>query len=208
MADIKLLLDVPKPCWLKGVNPRKIMGSTWWNKKRVATYEEADWHCEACGTHVDDVLFKKKNGTVGHLEAHEMYDVDFRNGVAKFNGGVVALCHSCHSFIHADRLYRLRVAGSIGVYRYKKILKRGFDLLGNSGLRPKILPMLVWKMGVEGLSAKDSIERLVADGFRNYLTPTVPVQDWVLEFSGDTYPCKYKSRQEFEDSYLGKSGWG
>lgn len=84
-----LLLHPMIPTSLHGVNPRTILGTEWWNETRSRAYLENNYHCWACGSK-DNKL---------PLEAHEIYEYDFRRRVLIFTE-VAGLCRYCHSFIH------------------------------------------------------------------------------------------------------------
>ena len=94
-AGILLHPQIPKP--MHTVNPRTILGRKWWDIVRNKSYEEKGFHCHACGVHKNDAQYKQ------WLEGHEFYSVNYKLGEVKFIK-VVALCHSCHNYIHDGRL--------------------------------------------------------------------------------------------------------
>ncbi len=65
--------NLPKP--LHGQCPRTLLGATTWNKMRNFCYNQADNTCEICGDKPDDLRRR---------HAHEVFDIDYENGVAKF----------------------------------------------------------------------------------------------------------------------------
>ncbi len=119
--------NIPKP--LHGINPRSIMGSEWWDKTRKSVYKKQNYTCAACGCHKSEDRFHN------WLEAHEDYDIDYKKGVATLRD-IVALCHSCHNFIHSGRLLSLYEKGEITKENAMYILKRGFSILKTNSLTP------------------------------------------------------------------------
>ena len=117
----ELLLHPSIPPKLHGVNPRTIRGEEWWDATRKAAYAANNYHCEACGVHQLDAEYKQV------LEAHECYEYDVSTYTAKMVS-VVALCLSCHQFIHWGRLSKVK-----GRTYLKKIILRGLDILYLAG---------------------------------------------------------------------------
>jgi hypothetical protein len=105
--DPHLLLhsNIPKP--LHEVNPRTIKGRNWWDEQRRRIYSEQGDRCAACGVHKSQAKGKKK-----WLECHEIYEIDWKRGTAKFIK-LIALCPYCHMFIHNGRMQALYDQGEI-----------------------------------------------------------------------------------------------
>lgn len=112
--------QIPKP--LHGLNPRTILGKTWWEMARHAAYRRADYKCECCGVPKQEALFHK------WLEAHEIYDFDYKHGRLTYKY-LVALCHACHNYIHRGRLLALYDKGEIDADKYHTICEHGDRLL-------------------------------------------------------------------------------
>lgn len=74
--------NVPLPLHLCA--PRTILGRRKWDEMRKACYEKADNTCEACGK----VCLPRER------DAHELYDIDFKNHTMTFNR-CVCLCKAC-----------------------------------------------------------------------------------------------------------------
>ncbi|GAF78744.1 unnamed protein product, partial [marine sediment metagenome] len=119
--------NIPKS--LAGVNPRTIMGKEWWDILRRATYEVNNYHCFACGVPAADAILNQ------WLEAHECYEYQWRKKILKYKE-VVALCYSCHNFIHSGRLSHLYLDARIGREEARSILLHGLRLLHKAGLPP------------------------------------------------------------------------
>ena len=119
--------NIPKP--LHGVSPRTMLGKDWWDEKRQEAYAERDYHCYACGVHKKDAEHHK------WLEAHEDYDINYKTGEVKLKR-IVALCHSCHSYIHSGLLNIRLKKGEISPEKHKHILTRGDNILEKADLSP------------------------------------------------------------------------
>ena len=65
--------NIPKP--LHSQAPRTLLGASTWNHMRSACYAEADNTCEICGN---------KPENLRHRHAHEVYEIDYEKGTAKF----------------------------------------------------------------------------------------------------------------------------
>ncbi len=113
---------IPKP--MHGVNPRNIGGREWWYKVRHQVYAKYNYRCLACGVHKSEA---KKNKW---LEAHENWDIDYKNGVCIIDS-IQPLCHYCHQFIHSGYL---SIRQDISIREKKEILQHGFDVLKGTGL--------------------------------------------------------------------------
>ncbi len=162
--QILLAPNIPKP--LHGLSPRTIMGQEWWDIERKKAYEDAEYHCEACGVAKQDAEYHQ------WLEAHEVYSYDYRKGSATFVR-LVALCHSCHNFIHSGRMEMLVRAGTIDAEKRAAILKHGRAVLRAAGLRKRM-----------------PAPKHVA-----------PWSEWHLIFDGESYPTKFDSYEAWEAFY-------
>ena len=97
--DLRPLIAMPNiPRPLHGVNPRTLLGASTWDRMRKMCYARADDTCEICGC---------KPENLRHRHGHEVYDIDYANGVAKFDR-VCCLCAKCHlGCIHTGRAITL-----------------------------------------------------------------------------------------------------
>ena len=84
--DATVILDLPIPPDLWGINPRRLLGKDWWDSMRKQVYKRNNRCCLACGISEQ-------------LDAHERYVYDFENHISTFVE-IVPLCHKCHLFIH------------------------------------------------------------------------------------------------------------
>ena len=108
--------NIPKP--LHGTVPREIRGKSWWNKVRKAAYAEGDFKCWVCGVSKHFARYHR------WLEGHESYDIDYEKGTVKLKE-IVALCHSCHNFIHDGRMQILVEKGEMSADKYIEVIKHG-----------------------------------------------------------------------------------
>ena len=129
--DPSILLhpQIPKPLHL--LNPRTILGDEWWNKCRQEAYARHKYCCYACGTH--KLIAKYHNW----LEAHEFYSINYKTGEVKFIE-LVALCHSCHNYIHKGRMTMVVGTDDMPEEKYLDILTHGDKILRDNKLKTKI----------------------------------------------------------------------
>jgi len=170
--DPSILLhpQIPKPLHL--LNPRTILGQAWWDENRKKSYLKYLGHefcCHACSILKYDAKF------VQWLECHEMYDIDYTTGRVEFVE-LVALCHSCHNFIHSGRLRALLDKREIGIARFEYIMARGSKLLELSGI-------------VDDRESK--FEELRIQG------KLCKWEDWHLIIDGVNYGQRFKSYMEW-----------
>jgi hypothetical protein len=178
----ELLLHQPIPRPLHGTNPRIIKGATWWNKQRVKAYKKNNYCCWACGVHRSTA---KKHAW---LEGHEVYDIDYKAGLAVFKE-VVALCYHCHAFIHQGRLAAQLDAAEISYSAYRDVVDHGFEVINAAGLESK------W------------LAQKAADAFLGYGAQSdgaVPWSQWRLIIGKKAYAPKIASYDLWIKRYYGK----
>lgn len=124
----ELLTHPHIPGLMAGINPRSIMGKEWWDATRKEAYAANNGCCHACGTHSSRDPYHQ------WLEAHECYDYDFEEYVMRYRE-TVALCHSCHSFIHSGRMWSLYKVGTITKKKLVHILRSRMRILQKAGLK-------------------------------------------------------------------------
>jgi hypothetical protein len=123
--EVLLCQNIPKP--LHEVAPRSVLGSKWWDETRQAAYASTDYHCVACGIHKLSAAYHQ------WLEGHELYEIDYAAGKMIYLE-TVALCNSCHNFVHDGRLRALLDSKKINLIRYTAILRHGEQVLKEAGL--------------------------------------------------------------------------
>lgn len=144
--------NIPKP--LHGLAPRELLGREWWDRERKAAYKRSHYTCAACGVPKEEARYHQ------WLEAHEIYDINYPLGRSVFIE-TVALCHSCHNFIHSGRMQILRDKNDPSMPRKKflDIIHRGNALLVKAGLRKnpyigKSAPWHKWRLVINGTEYK------------------------------------------------------
>lgn len=125
----RLLLHPEIPPDLHGLNPRTILGNRWWAATRKKSYAQNNHKCWACDVNKKQARYHK------WLEGHECYIFDYAINVATYQG-TVALCHSCHSYIHSGRLFHLYTTNKISKRRYNTIIKHGNNVLNHDYKHP------------------------------------------------------------------------
>lgn len=134
------LLQHPNiPKGLAGINPRTMLGQEWWDVERRLAYERNNYCCWACGIHGTQDPFEPR------LEAHEAYDFDYSSKKATFTE-TVALCHSCHNFIHCGRLWALYRQFIIPRQKLEYIIKSRLALLRENNLEPFFFALVLERM--------------------------------------------------------------
>jgi len=142
--ELLLHPNIPKP--LHEVNPRNIKGKEWWDAERKKAYASTNQHCAACG--VSKYVAKLHKW----LEAHEIYDIDYKKGTVELKE-IVPLCHYCHSYIHSGYLNVRYSKNEISREHYQGILSHG-QALTRDLKRPEIpsafAPWSSWRLIFEG----------------------------------------------------------
>ena len=159
MPELILHPNIPKP--LHGLNPRVVLGKEWWDEQRSIAYEQNNYCCWACGISKYNAKYHK------WLEAHEFYDYDYENGEAKLVK-IVALCHSCHNYIHSGRMQMLLQEGKMSKEMYDDILAHGDKIIVDNNLKFPPIPKKV---------AKWSDWHIIIEG-KSYYTKFRDIEDW------------------------------
>ncbi|OGH07427.1 MAG: hypothetical protein A2W22_03090 [Candidatus Levybacteria bacterium RBG_16_35_11] len=161
--EILLHSNIPKP--LHSVNPRTIKGKDWWNEKRKKAYAANNFCCWACGVH------KSKDKFHNHLEAHEYYDIDYEKGEMRLKE-IVALCHTCHNYIHSGRLSMILLKGEVSEDDFEYIMAYGRDIIDKNKLTLPLLPEKI---------AEWSQWHLILDGEKHF-SPFKSYHEWVEHY--------------------------
>lgn len=181
----ELLLHREIPYSLIGVNPRSLMEQDRWDVVRREVYAQNNYCCFACGTHKLDAEYKN------WLEAHETYEYDEDTCIATLKE-IVALCHSCHSFIHVRNLVTEQIFHRTNV-RKKKLAyigERGIQLLLSAGFEvpaEKIVYLYPY------LSTDLQKEFDIESASKKLLSNNDPCfNKWKLRWEGRLYPKEGK----------------
>lgn len=143
VPEILLHPQIPQP--LHGVNPRTVRGNIWWQGERRQALQESHGYCMACGVHRSKAKYHR------WLECHEQYNIYYDLGKMVYIKAV-AICHSCHNFIHRGRLEALYRQRKISKQKYIDIINHGTAILKKYGLKPisfsekKVAPWDDWRL--------------------------------------------------------------
>lgn len=179
---------IPRP--LSGVNPRTILGETWWKHERRAAYAKNNYQCHACGCDTSDDPFDDK------LHAHECYEIVWNKASAKYIG-TVALCYSCHNFIHCGRLSALVEEGKASEEKLFHVLVRGLKILESNGLKPYWRVYVLAREFLDRMLPYDAIGKareLYGDEIQAGDLIRLPDRKWTLEIAGVKYRRKSDGR--------------
>jgi hypothetical protein len=152
--------NIPKP--LHGLNPRTIMGDKAWLELSSRVRGSTSC-CMACGT---------SKFTTGTLDCHEEYEIDYAKGTSRLKR-YVAICKSCHDFIHCGRMKNMMKTGQLSRSYYIKILLRGRAILKKHKLRKTKYHGEVAEWG-----------------------------NWRLIFNGQKHKPIFKNMKEWRDNYM------
>ena len=174
--EILLHPNIPKP--LHGMNPRTILGQEWWDQQRQIAYMQYDYHCWACDIH-------KSQAKYHHwLEAHECYEFDYVAGTARLIE-IVALCHSCHNFIHSGKLRMDLRAGKISEAKFCDIVEHGKRIVIEHGLDLVLQNPFIVKQQDAAIPVKWSDWRLILEG-KEYCSQFADFTAWQKHYTGKT----------------------
>jgi hypothetical protein len=175
---------IPKP--LHGLNPRTLLGKTWWDAKRQEVYASTGFTCACCGVPKADAKKHK------WLEAHEIVTVNYSTGICEIKE-IVPLCHYCHMFIHSGFLFTtMGKRNGHSKAEVKKILEHG-----------------LWWLKLFNLKCFPTTLELAEDldcdinGVEAYELPksALPWKAYTLLFQGKTYKSKFKNANEWRKYY-------
>lgn len=179
------------------------MGDEWWDEKRKEAYEAKGFRCWACGVPKKEAAFHP------WLEGHERYAFDYKKGRMTFVE-VVALCHSCHNFIHSGRLFMEFTAGRVTKEKMERIILHGFNVLKKAGLRPwpgTIQTVYMICLGVSLTEVRPRVWDLIQqskDDTKKFNEETKGMAawgDWRLVLQGKEYKPLHKSFEDWEKFY-------
>lgn len=198
--DLRPLIAMPNiPRPLHGVNPRTILGASTWNHMRRACYAKANDTCEICGAKPDDL--HKRHG-------HEVYEIDYANGTAKFVK-VFCVCSLCHlACIHTGRaltlwkknnpLYPTEFLLEGAEHAFKIISEYNHD---NPGADLRAYSTFLDYLKHDGL--KEPMEKLIEKyGIKFYTEVEDMVEwgEWKLIIGSREYPTPYANKDEWRES--------
>lgn len=183
--------NIPKP--LHGRNPRTILGQKWWNIVRKEAYAKNDFRCWACGEHKDDAPYRR------YLEAHEFYKIDHETSTVEYVEPV-ALCHSCHNFIHSGRMFSLLQKGEMSDHKVRSILERGFEILSENNLVAFWKTRFFW-MVLNGYSEAEAELFLLNNGSIPATHYDNKWSEWTLKIEDKEYYSLFENEQAWANHY-------
>lgn len=194
--------NIPKP--LHGLAPREILGREWWDQERRKAYAKHGHHCWACGIHKQDARYHR------WLEAHESYDINYLAGRMEMTE-IVALCHSCHNFIHTGRMTALWQRGLFDTRKATHILQHGFKILKTAGLSPFYISAELYAQILQAQRhplAEEAFKRaaILKEKFDDQTGPVAPWQQWHLNLLGSSHPTRFQNEQEWAAHYAALDG--
>ncbi len=169
----ELLLHPPIPVPLWGVNPRTIVGQTRWNEMRREVFEKNNDCCWACGVH------QEKAKPTPWLEAHELYDINYKKGEMK-RKEIVGLCGYCHSFIHKRRLATIVDQGSGKPEHLEAVLMHG------TKITTKHKPKAWWNVNKQT---------------KQMVQSRVKWREWYLLYDGNKHYSRFKNKTDHRRYY-------
>ena len=127
--------NIPKP--LHGLAPRTLVAQATWDELRREAYGKNNYHCWVCGKYVayDELCKKFRNDEGTTLDAHESYIIDYVNKTVELKE-IVALCKTCHNYIHSGRINTLYDKGILDEQDCWIIITHGNSILIDDGLVP------------------------------------------------------------------------
>jgi len=173
----EILRQSQLPKMLHTLNPRTILGQTWWNKTRQEAYATNGQCCWACGAYRGVM-----KGGRQQLEAHESYAIDYQAGQAALLE-VQAICPTCHGFIHMGRTWSLWRKEEISTDRYVEIAYHGYCILASAGLLP-------WD---------HTRELFEPDFIASPEGRIAPWGQWRMVIGNVEYPPKFKNYEEWKE---------
>ena len=152
-----------------------MLGAKWWKDIRYDAYEANNRHCWACA--------RRRN----RLEAHECYEIDYEQGIAEFTD-VVALCSTCHHFIHSNRLVRMVQIGVYDVGIFNAVRGHGYHVLRQADLMPSPWARLNFEP-----------DYILPDALR--LAPFAAWNEWRMVIFGEEHYSKFADRAAHDAHY-------
>ena len=190
--------NIPKP--LHGVAPRTVLGTTTWNHMRKFAYTKANDTCEICGEKPEEL--RRRHG-------HEVYEIDYEKGTAKFVR-VFCICSLDHlGCIHTGRAITLYKQGNPlypkeflleGAEKaFKTIYEYNKDHPG-ADLRAYVTFLEYLKQDELRGPMEELIEKYHIKFYMENTRKMAKWGDWKLIVGNKEYPTPYKDESEWEEA--------
>lgn len=194
--------NIPKP--LHGVNPRTLLGSGTWNRMRKACYAAANDTCEICGA---------KPENLRHRHGHEVYEISYSQGTAKFVR-VFCVCSLCHlACIHTGRALTLWKQDN-PLYPTEFLLQgaeHAFKIIRDYNKDNPKADLRAYSTFLEYLKydeLKEPMEKLIKKykiKFYTEVTDIVNWGDWKLIIGANEHPTPYQNEKDWEEAMKERS---
>ena len=194
--------NIPKP--LHGVNPRTLLGPCNWNKMRKACYAAADDTCEICGA---------KPENLRHRHGHEVYEISYSQGTAKFVR-VFCVCSLCHlACIHTGRAITLWKQDN-PLYPTEFLLQgaeHAFKIISEYNKDNPKADLRAYSTFLEYLKydeLREPMEKLINKyniKFYTEVTDMVDWGNWKLIIDDKEYYTPYKNEKDWEEAMKERS---
>lgn len=199
--DLRPLIAMPNiPRPLHGVNPRTLLGASTWNHMRKLCYAQANDTCEICG-------YKPEN--LRHRHGHEVYEIDYAHGTAKFVK-VFCLCSLCHlACIHTGRALTLWKKKN-PLYPTEFLLKgaeHAFKIIHDYNVEHPDADLRAYSTFLDYLKhdeLKGTMEELIKKYDIKFYTEVEDMAewgDWKLIVGNREYPTPYASKEEWRATF-------
>ena len=196
--DLRPLIAMPNiPRPLHGVNPRTLLGASTWNHMRKFCYAKADNTCEICG-------YKPSN--LRHRHGHEVYEIDYVKGTAKFVK-VCCVCSLCHlACIHTGRALTLWKNHN-PLYPTEFLLhgaEHAFRIIRDYNKEHPEADLRAYSTFLDYLKhdeLKEPMEKLIDEFGIKFYTEVEDManwEDWKLIIGDQEYPTPYANKEEWK----------
>lgn len=196
--DLRPLIAMPNiPRPLHGVNPRTLLGPSTWNRMRKFCYSHAHDTCEICGRKPDNL--RNRHG-------HEVYEIDYAHGTAKFVK-VFCLCSVCHlACIHTGRALTLWKKGN-PLYPTEFLLlgaEHAFKIISEYNKDHPGEDLRAYATFLDYLKhdeLREPMQKLIEKydmKFYREVDDMVEWGDWELLIGDREYPTPYANREEWQ----------
>ena len=204
--DLRPLIAMPNiPRPLHAVAPRTILGASTWNRIRKACYAKADDTCEICG-YKPDILRRR--------HAHEVYEIDYVKGEARF---VRAFC-----VCSLDHLGCIHTGRAITLYGEdnplyprdflldgaEKAFKTIYEYNKETGSDLKLYRTFIEYLKYDELRAPmlDLIKKYNVKFYSEDPKKTAKWGEWKLYIGNQAHPTPYKDEKEWREAMKKMSG--
>lgn len=196
--DLRPLIAMPNiPRPLHGVNPRTLLGPSTWDRMRRYCYNKANDTCEICGHKPDNL--RNRHG-------HEVYEIDYAHGTAKFVK-VFCLCSVCHlACIHTGRALTLWKKGN-PLYPTEFLLlgaEHAFKIISEYNKDHPGADLRAYATFLDYLKhdeLREPMQKLIEKydmKFYREVDDMVEWGDWKLLIGDREYPTPYANRDEWQ----------